>query len=295
MDNKISGLSIIVPSYNEEDAVGGVIERLQGTVKKIKGRECEIIIVDDGSKDKTADVASRYNIKLLRHPKNLGYGKAIVTGIENSKYDLIVIIDADNTYEPEEIDKMLPYMENFDMVIGVRDMSGIKQSFILKILRIFLKSIIFYFTGYQSPDPNSGFRIFKKDIAIRGGNLFSLKFSFSTSLTFYAHLTNRFVRYVPIKYNPRIGFSKVRHVRDSFRTFMLILRMALMQRPLKCFATHIAISMVGVLMLLCLKPFLSLESWITLIITWFLMALFIALGFISFIFSQIYATLQNRK
>ncbi len=289
-----NGLSVIVPAYNEEAAVGGIVKRLKDALDGA-GVTHEIIVVDDGSSDNTAKAASSSGVTVIRHPKNLGYGKAIVTGFEASQYDTLAIIDADDTYLPEDLIRMLPLMDRADMVIGVRKMDKVKQNFAVTLLRLFLKSLILYFTGYFSPDPNSGLRVFKKDIVIRGGNLFSLKFSFSTSLTFFAHLTNRFVEYLSIDYRPRVGYSKVRHLRDSFRTFLLILRMAVIYRPLKIFATHTGIAILGFMILFFSRSALTFEVWLVLLIIWFVAVLFIAFGYIAFSLSQIYAAQQTKK
>jgi hypothetical protein len=190
---------------------------------------------------------------------------------------------------------MIPLMEVFDMVVGVRDMKNIKQSLLVKILRLFLKTMVMYFSENSSPDPNSGLRVFKKEIVLKGKDLFSLKFSFSTSLTFFAHLTNLFVEYIPIKYHSRIGYSKVHHVRDSLRVLILIISMALIYKPLKCFFLHAAISVMGLLVLFSFQSMLDFKTLLMIGVAWIVLMLFFALGYVSFILSQIYGISQGKK
>jgi glycosyltransferase involved in cell wall biosynthesis len=293
MDRTTRGVSIVVPCYNEEAAIAIVIQRIQDAMAKAAGFLYEIIVVDDGSQDRTAEVAAGRAVRLVRHPKNLGYGKAIVSGIDVAQYDLIAIIDSDETYEPTDLLPMLPLMESFDMVTGVRDMKHVEQNFVVKLMRILLRTIISYFTGVHAPDPNSGLRLFRKDIVTKGRRLFSMKFSFSTSLTVFAHLTNRFVEYVPIHYNSRIGHSKVRHLRDSIRTLMLILSMAAIHRPLKCYAALIFTTVMGFMVLLSLNTLIGMTAWASLMVAWFATTHFTGLAAIAYVLSQIHGALEK--
>lgn len=292
MNEENKGISIIIPAYNEENGIGKVLEKLINVMNKTE-REYEIIVVDDGSTDNTGGTASLFNIRVIRHPKNLGYGKSILTGADHAKYDLLAITDADDTYDSEEIIKMLPMMDAFDMVIGKRDMTVMKQHFLVKILRFILKLIILYFTENFCPDPNSGLRMFRKSM-LEGRDLFSLKFSFTTSITIYAYLTNKFIEYIPIKYYPRIGFSKVRHVRDSIRTLILIFSLTLIHRPLKCFMAHIIITLIGLVMI-ALTGILHFKICLFLTIIWLTVMTFSALGYIAFILGMIYTRINHEK
>lgn len=293
MNEEKKGLSIIIPAYNEEKGIDKVLKKLVDVMER-SGTDYEIIVVDDGSTDNTSEAANISNVKIVRHPKNLGYGKSILTGANHARYDLIAITDADNTYDSEYLIKMLPMMDTFDMVVGKRDMTGVKQHLLVKILRFILKLIILYFAENHSPDPNSGLRIFKKEL-LKGKDLFSLKFSFTTSLTIYSYLSNKFVEYVPITYAPRIGFSKVRHVRDSIRTLILIFSLTLIYRPLKCYFAHIIITLFILLLLLPIKFILTNELWMFINIIWLTISLFASLGYIAFILGMIYTKFNYEK
>lgn len=290
-----SGISIVIPAYNEENGIAGTVENLHRVLKKMNGMEYEIIVVDDGSRDQTGQKVAGLGVKVIRHPKNLGYGKSIVTGIQHAKHELIGIIDADGSYEAEDLNKMVPLMDTFDMVIGKRDMSAMKQSALVLLMRLFLKTIFFYFTGHTPPDANSGIRVFKKDLVLQNVNLFSLKYSFSTSLTLLAFISQRFVEYVPAKYYPRIGVSKVRHVRDSLRTLILIVSVALIYRPLRLFIAYILGSTAIAFIIGLMEPLMSLYLWITLIAAFAFVIFLTGLGSLSFILSKIYESLKNKE
>ena len=114
-------VTLLIPAYNEERGIGPVLEQ----VKKL-GLPGEIIVVDDGSTDKTFEAAQVPGITVLRHDVNRGYGQSLKTGILASKYDIIVITDADGTYPNEDIAKLLSHMPYYDMVVGARTGKTVK-------------------------------------------------------------------------------------------------------------------------------------------------------------------------
>ncbi|HNW33677.1 MAG TPA: glycosyltransferase family 2 protein [Candidatus Ozemobacteraceae bacterium] len=283
------GISVIIPACNEEKAVGAVVKAVFDAFSGQVQGPLEVIVVDDGSTDGTAAAVPPEAI-LVRHPKNAGYGRSLLTGIDRASHDLIAIIDADGTYDPKEFRAMLPLTEMYDMIIGVRHIE--KQTVFVKALRLLLRSIIMYFTGHRSPDPNSGMRIFRRSIVTSGRDLFSLKFSFSTSLTVYSCMTNRFVEYVPITYGDRTGISKVRHVRDSLRTFFLILSMALMHRPGHCMLAQMLLFLLGGAVLACIGV-IGPGFWgMVAGMTWIIVHLTVLAAFQAYIMSRLYERLR---
>src|SRR5689334_3677864 len=111
--------SIVIPAYNEEHGVGPVVTELRQVLEQ-QGIEGEIVVVDDGSKDKTAQAARAAGARVLRHRSNRGYGAALKTGIAAASNDYCVITDADGTYPCEYIPDMLAKLESADMVVGAR-------------------------------------------------------------------------------------------------------------------------------------------------------------------------------
>ena len=118
-------LSVVIPAYNEEDGITEIAKRVLAVkpdLKKVGVKQLELLVVDDGSRDKTASVASKIKgVTLVRHPKNKGYGAALKTGFAQAKGELIGFLDADGTYPPEYFPKLCAAALNgSDLVIGSR-------------------------------------------------------------------------------------------------------------------------------------------------------------------------------
>ncbi len=227
--------SIIIPVYNEKEGISQVIESLQ-SLKKRYGNRWEIIIVDDGSTDGTAErIRNMQDIVLIRHPYNRGYGAAIKTGIRHAKYNSLIISDADGTYPVQEIPGLLALLPKNEMVVGARGMSNSHIPCIRKPAKWLLNKLANYLTGIKIPDLNSGLRAMKKDVVMKFNHLLPDGFSFTTTITL-AMLTNDYaVEFVPIEYKMRSGKSKIRPVRDTLNFLQLIIRTVLYFDPLKIF------------------------------------------------------------
>jgi len=246
MDNASPGLSFIVPAYNEEGGIADTLERL-GRVLSDIDLETEIILVDDGSSDHTHEIASTVDgVRVLRHPINSGYGRSIKTGMKNARFDWFGIVDADGTYEIEKIPDLVAEMEKgFDMVVAHRSNvleldSGVKRFF----RRVFIK-FISVLLNYEVRDPNSGFRIFRRELAEYYTPFLSNAFSFTTSLTLFLIGEGCFVSYIKIEYKSRTGKSKVRHFRDSLRTIQLVIQGIAISNPIKsCILISILFSLL---------------------------------------------------
>jgi glycosyltransferase involved in cell wall biosynthesis len=221
-------LSVIVPAYNEENSI---LEALKNIKKHTKLSD-EIIVVDDGSKDDTFKNAKKAGVKVLRHEKNKGYGAALKTGIREAKNDYILIIDADGTYPAERIPELRKYLPEAEMVVGERVTSTKKEPHILRKAVSLLAS---YYAGIHVPDPNSGLRIFKKEIAMRHLSELSNKFSFTTSITLIAAREGRNIIYHKIPYAARTGSSKLSLVKHGLKFPMMMTRLAIKFRPSKVF------------------------------------------------------------
>lgn len=280
------GISIVIPAYNEEHSIAGTVENTCAVLSSYPGLPFEIIVVDDGSTDNTAANVPTEKCILYQHPKNYGYGRTLLLGVGKARYPFIGIIDADNTYNPEIFRQMIPLMDIYDMVIGARQIKN--QSFVVKILRRLLKFLLYFFCEHVSLDPNSGIRIFKKSLVEQGGHLFSKGFSFSTSLTFFAALNHRFIEYIPINYGERTGVSKVKHLRDSIRTFLLIISMSLIYRPVKCFSSLLLVFGAGVTALASCKVKLERETFLGFIFSLGVGVLTLAIAFLAFIQGKMY-------
>ena len=176
----------IVPVYNEEKAVGKTISSLLENASAL-GVDYEIIAVNDGSTDGSLAVLEKFTaIKKISHPANKGYGASLKTGIRHSRYDWIMIIDADGTYLPDYLPKLAKAADGADMVVGARDKNSAGIPMERKHAKKFLNWFAGYLAGKKIPDLNSGMRLFKKEMALKYWDLFPDRFSFTSTLTMIA-------------------------------------------------------------------------------------------------------------
>ena len=224
--------SIIVPVYNEEDSIEKVIVGLRIYLN----HECEIIVVNDGSNDRSQELLEKIpDIKVVHHQENRGYGAALKSGIREAQGEYILIIDADGTYPPESIAELISQKEHYQMVVGARINPQSQIPALRKPAKWLLNQLANYLTGTKIPDLNSGLRIIKKDVLNQFIYLLPDGFSFTTTITL-ALLTNGYqVKYVPIDYYKRKGKSKIRPARDTLNFLQLIIRTVLYFNPLKIF------------------------------------------------------------
>lgn len=239
-----TGISYIIPVYNEEGAISSTIERLRTTLASLN-RPFEIIVVDDGSRDGSAAAASSCkDVTVLRHPSNAGYGAALKTGITNAQHDWIGIVDADGTYEIEKIAELTTHMEEgFDMVVAVRTNISDHDGAFKRASRSIYTGVIKLLVNQYAQDPNSGLRMFKKSLALTFFPFLCNTFSFTTSMTVFSLGDAYFVKYVTSEYQVREGASKVKHFRDTLRTIQLIVQGVTFFNPVKLYLllalTHI--------------------------------------------------------
>ena len=227
-------ISVIIPAYNEEEGIALILKQLQNL--DLDGKP-EIIVVDDGSTDRTAELLKGFSdeVKVIRHDKNIGYGAAIKTGIQHATNDIIAIIDADGTYSTQEIPKLVKEIKEHDMVVGARIGQGASIPIIRRPAKWILNKLANYLTGQKIPDLNSGLRIMRKEVVRSFFNILPDVFSFTTTITL-AMLTNSArVKYVPISYHKRAGKSKIRPIKDTLGFLQLIVRTVLYFDPLKVF------------------------------------------------------------
>ena len=124
-------ISVVIPAYNEENAIEKTITEIEKVMKKNKiDKGSEIIIVNDGSTDNTKSVAEKCGAVVINNPTNMGYGFSLKRGIKQAKNEMIVITDADLTYPFSSVPEMIKIKkEGFDLVVGARTGKYYKQSF----------------------------------------------------------------------------------------------------------------------------------------------------------------------
>jgi len=228
-------ISIVIPAYNEEAAIAGTLDEIR-SIQSGTGTPFEVIVVDDGSSDKTAEVAASHGARVVRHPHNIGYGRSIKDGIVAASYDVIAIMDADGTYPADQIPHLVDRLETgFDLVVGVRSGIRAQDSAFKNPMRRLLTFLVEFTTGRQVPDVNSGLRVFRRSTIQTYFPQLCETFSFTTSMTLAYMLTHRFVGYVPITYRERVGTTKVHLFRDSLRTLQYIVQGIVYYNPIKMF------------------------------------------------------------
>jgi glycosyltransferase involved in cell wall biosynthesis len=235
-----TGVSVVIPAYNEERGVGPQVEsiRLVLTSHRIKH---EIIVVDDGSDDSTAGEAVKAGARVLRHLNNRGYGASLKTGILSATYDAIAITDADGTYPSDQIPPMLKLLETADMVVGARIGEKVSIPLVRRPGKMILGWLANRVARQKIPDLNSGLRVFWRDCAEQYFSILSNKFSFTTTITLALLADDYCVVYHPINYYRRIGKSKImpRHFIDFM---ILVIRMAMLFKPLRVFVPIVCTS-----------------------------------------------------
>ncbi len=233
-------ISIVIPAFNEAHAILDVIGKIQRILDQ-ENLKAEIIIVDDGSTDETAAIVAKTTCRLIRHPYNKGYGASLKTGIRQAKNDIILITDADGTYPPEAIPRLVKEMGPHDMVVGARTGASVHIPLLRRPVKWVLTKLANYLSGISIPDLNSGLRIFRREIVLRYFRLLPSGFSFTTTITL-AMLTNDYnVLYIPIDYHKRTGKSKIQPIQDTVNFFSLVFRMVLSFRPLRVFVPLLAL------------------------------------------------------
>jgi len=226
--------SFIVPVYNEEKAAPEAIRGLKNFLEKLGDVEFEIIVVNDGSTDKTAEFLSQiYGIQLINHPYNKGYGASLKTGVKNAKFDWVFFFDGDGQARPEEIPKILEFINDYDTIVGNR--LDKKASFFRKPGRAFLHWLANYLADQKIPDLNCGFRAVKKAKVEEFWHLLPDSFSLTTTLTLAFLKSGLDIKYVPIEVNKRAGGKSAVKIKHAVRTFFLILRTIVLFSPLRVF------------------------------------------------------------
>jgi len=224
-------VSVILSCYNEEGSIVELIERLR-SLSQID----EILVVDDGSTDRTAERAESAGARVVRHPYHLGNGAAVKTGIRRATGDVVVLMDGDGQHPPEEISKLIDGIGEFDMVVGAR--SGRSE---VSRFRTFgnkmLAKVAEYLAGTKIPDLTSGFRAVKREKALEFLHLFPNTYSYPTTITLSFLKASYFVKYVFLDSigRRRTGKSHLHPLRDGFRFLIIITRMVMLFSPLRVF------------------------------------------------------------
>jgi glycosyltransferase involved in cell wall biosynthesis len=227
-----SQTSVIVPVYNEEDAVRISLDRI---LDRKLHEQYEFLFIDDGSEDSTYDILRQYPVKTIRHTANKGYGAALKTGIRHASGAKLILMDGDGQHDPGYIGEIDRLLDEYDMVIGERT-EGSFQAKKREAGKKIIRKVGEFLVEQKLPDYNSGYRGFHAAQIRPMLHIMPNGFSFSTTSTL-AYLKEGYnIATLPIEAAERIGRkSSVRPVRDGSKTFMLIFRIIMLFNPMKVF------------------------------------------------------------
>ena len=213
-------LSVVIPAYNEEKGIATIAKRvlsIQNALNQVGVHELELIIVDDCSRDQTAQIAEAISgVRLIRHAKNKGYGAALKTGFAHACGELIGFLDADGTYPPEYFPQLcVKVMDGSDLVIGSR-MAGAdsKMPMTRRVGNLFFAGLLTLVGRQHVSDSASGMRVFRREVLER---IYPLPDGLNLTPVMSTRAIHEKVRMdeVPIPYSERVGRSKLSVVRDG--------------------------------------------------------------------------------
>jgi len=268
-------LSVVIPAYNEQDGIASIVERVLGIEEAlaVSGAELELIVVDDGSRDQTAEIVRTYpGVCLVQHHTNYGYGAALKTGFARARGTWLGFLDADGTYPPEYFPALMDAarQQGADLVIGSR-MAGTDSEMPLnrRVGNLFFASLVSLIGNRRISDSASGMRIIRRDVLAR---LYPLP----DGLNFTPVMSTRAIHEelkmveVPIPYAERLGRSKLTVVGDGTRFLKSIVWTALNYNPVRVLGaigvTFVALAiLIGlVLVVVRLQGITELGTWGTL-------------------------------
>jgi len=226
----MSSLSIVIPAKNEAGAIGNAVAGARDAYP-----EAEIIVVDDGSSDDTAQIARDAGAQVVQHPESLGNGAAVKAGARAATGEIIAFMDGDGQHDAAEFGKLLEKLDaGYDMVIGARD-SGSHANFGRLYANGIYNVVASWLTGRRISDLTSGFRVARADLFKKFLYLLPNGFSYPTTITM-AFLRSGFpICFEPIPVAERIGKSHIRPIKDGLRFMVIIFKIATLYSPLKIF------------------------------------------------------------
>lgn len=223
-------LSIVIPVFNEAENLAPLIRQIIA----LRLPAAEIVVVDDGSTDGSAEAAIAAGANVARHPYNIGNGAAIKTGIRTARGRLLVFMDGDGQHKPEDIPKLLAEADRYHMVVGARA-KGSKLRLHRYAANALYNLLASYVTRFKVKDLTSGFRVLSRVDALRFIDLLPNTFSYPTTLTLAFLRSGLTVKYMPIQTLYRSGQSKISLIADGVRFLLIISKIATLFAPFRVF------------------------------------------------------------
>lgn len=221
-------VSIVIPAFDEELGIGPVVER----VRALRSW-AEVLVVDDGSRDRTAEVAAAAGARVVRHPYNKGNGAAVKTGIRAARGELVLLMDADGQHDPDDVLRVLEPLDLHDLVVGAR--SSRDQTATRALGNWVFTRLASWLTGRPIPDLTSGFRAARRERLLEILHLLPNGFSYPTTSCLALLKAGHNVTFVPITAHRRVGKSKIRVLQDGTKFLLIIFKIVTLYSPLRVF------------------------------------------------------------
>lgn len=275
-------LSVVIPAYNEENGIVEIATRVlsvESELRKVGVERLELLVVDDGSRDRTAEVAeSIAGVCLIRHPQNKGYGAALKTGFSKATGELIGFLDADGTYPPEYFPHLCEAaLKGTDLVIGSR-MAGADSQMPLtrRVGNFFFANLLTLLGRQKVTDSASGMRVFKRDILER---IYPLPDGLNLTPVMSTRAVHEGISIteIPIPYSERVGRSKLSVLRDGRIFMQSMLWTALSYNPVRILGL-LGLGGLGIASIVFLWIlYIRFIQGVTVLSPWGVAALFLAL------------------
>lgn len=240
-------VSVILPVFNEVGHLSAEVERVRAGLDPSEF-SYEIIIVDDGSTDGSAELAREIeDVRVVQFAHNRGSGAVRRVGTQVARGDVVVWTDVDMTYPNDQIPHLVRAMDGHDQVVGARTSEQGTHRVVRTPVKWMIRQLAQRLAGRDIPDLNSGFRAFRRDVATQFLHMLPDGFSCVTTITL-SFLTHGYsVGYVPIDYAARAGESKFHWRTDTRKYLLQVVRMTLMYEPLRVFgAPGLLLLLIGV-------------------------------------------------
>lgn len=223
-------VSVILPVLNEARNLAALLKDLRA----LGLPNSEMIVVDDGSTDASAEIAERGGARVIRHPYNIGNGAAIKSGIRVARGKLLVLMDGDGQHRVEDVPRLLKEAGHYHMVVGARA-KGSKLRFHRYVANLVYNGLASFVTKFKVEDLTSGLRVVSRRDALRYIDLLPNTFSYPTTLTLAFLRSGLTVKYIPIQTLYRAGQSKISLIADGVRFLLIITKIATLFAPFRVF------------------------------------------------------------
>ncbi|MEN9935654.1 MAG: hypothetical protein RLZZ387_2233 [Chloroflexota bacterium] len=249
-------ISVVIPAFNEGPRAGGIVRAVRAVLA-----DAEIIVVDDASRDDTADQARAAGATVIQRPYNIGNGAGVKTGVRAATGDVVVVIDCDGQHDPGDIPRLLSYIGPYDMVIGSREDATSHENWVRYAGNTLINRFGSYLMEMEMRDLTSGFRAFRREVLLEFLHLLPNKFSWPTTSALAFAKAGYHVRFEPITMRKRQGGQSTQKLfKNGVRFLLIMLRMTSLFVPMRVYFP-VAITMLLLGLLSFLLNFLVIEPW----------------------------------